>query len=219
MTDHVPVDLFDAPQTPTPPSRPWLTAGLGMAGLAIAVPVCTIAAVAGFAQGWRSAPSILAGENIIQPFVHLGSALVGAALYALLALAGVCLLAVLAFVIRHRGRGRNRAPSPSLDVTDSEPGTAGMWVCMPDVGAREAEVTSWLLREGDAVVAEQPLFELSTDKVDTEVPSPTSGIVERIAVPVGASVPVGTRLAFISVPGSSVPEHPSPPAEAEKRVL
>lgn len=117
-------------------------------------------------------------------------------------------------------RGKHLAPVvPSDRLGSGEPEASGAWVCMPDVGDRvgEAVVTSWLLHEGDAVVAGQPLFEVSTDKVDIEIPSPATGALARIAVPAGESVPVGTRLALISPGMSSVATDPAPAAETDER--
>ena len=65
---------------------------------------------------------------------------------------------------------------------------------MPQLGETivEGTILKWLKREGDAVTRDEPLFEISTDKVDTEVPSPVAGTVTRILVDEGATVPVGT---------------------------
>jgi 2-oxoglutarate dehydrogenase complex dihydrolipoamide succinyltransferase (E2) component len=70
---------------------------------------------------------------------------------------------------------------------------------MPQLGETiiEGTILKWLKQEGDTVAADEPLFEISTDKVDTEVPSPVSGVVSSIIVPEGATVAVGTELAVI----------------------
>ena len=88
-------------------------------------------------------------------------------------------------------------------------------VVMPQMGVSVAEgtVTKWLKQEGDVVAADEPLLEISTDKVDTEVPSPGSGILQQILVPEGHTVEVGTRLALIAAEGSAEPP-PSAPPEA-----
>ena len=72
-------------------------------------------------------------------------------------------------------------------------------VVMPQMGVSVSEgtITKWLKREGEQVAADEPLLEISTDKVDTEVPSPGSGVLSQILVPEGETVSVGTRLATI----------------------
>ncbi|MEX0984373.1 MAG: biotin/lipoyl-containing protein, partial [Actinomycetota bacterium] len=65
---------------------------------------------------------------------------------------------------------------------------------MPQLGETiiEGTILQWLKKEGDTVARDEPLFEISTDKVDTEVPSPVAGTVSRILVAEGATVPVNT---------------------------
>jgi pyruvate dehydrogenase E2 component (dihydrolipoamide acetyltransferase) len=72
-------------------------------------------------------------------------------------------------------------------------------VVMPQMGVSVSEgtITKWLKREGEQVEADEPLLEISTDKVDTEVPSPGSGTVTQILVQEGETVAVGTKLAQI----------------------
>jgi 2-oxoglutarate dehydrogenase E2 component (dihydrolipoamide succinyltransferase) len=76
---------------------------------------------------------------------------------------------------------------------------------MPQLGETivEGTILKWLKREGDAVDRDEPLFEISTDKVDTEVPSPVAGTVTKILVDEGATVPVGTALMEISEAGGA----------------
>jgi 2-oxoglutarate dehydrogenase E2 component (dihydrolipoamide succinyltransferase) len=76
---------------------------------------------------------------------------------------------------------------------------------MPALGesVTEGTVTRWLKKVGDAVAADEALLEVSTDKVDTEIPSPVSGTVLSIDVPVDTTVAVGARLASIGVSGST----------------
>ena len=71
---------------------------------------------------------------------------------------------------------------------------------MPQLGETiiEGTILKWLKAEGDTIERDEPLFEISTDKVDTEVPSPVAGTVTKILVQEGATVPVGTELAEIS---------------------
>src|SRR6266542_5186542 len=95
-------------------------------------------------------------------------------------------------------------------------------VVMPQMGVSVSEgtITKWLKQEGEEVAADEPLLEISTDKVDTEVPSPGSGVVQQILVQEGETVDVGTKLAVIGPAGAEVPapaaEEPAPAAEEEK---
>jgi 2-oxoglutarate dehydrogenase E2 component (dihydrolipoamide succinyltransferase) len=72
-------------------------------------------------------------------------------------------------------------------------------VAMPQMGESvvEGTVTKWLVKEGDLVKEDQPLCEISTDKVDTEIPSPGAGRIARIVAQEGETIPVGGRLAVI----------------------
>ena len=84
-----------------------------------------------------------------------------------------------------------------------------MDVTMPQLGetVTEGTITRWLKQVGDRVEADEPLFEVSTDKVDSEVPAPVGGVVTEILVPEGETVEVGTRLAVLgSEPNSAPPE-------------
>ena len=73
-------------------------------------------------------------------------------------------------------------------------------VTMPALGesVTEGTVTTWLKAVGDAVDADEPLLEVSTDKVDSEVPSPVAGFLAEIRVPEDETVEVGTVVAIIS---------------------
>jgi 2-oxoglutarate dehydrogenase E2 component (dihydrolipoamide succinyltransferase) len=87
---------------------------------------------------------------------------------------------------------------------------------MPQLGetVTEGTITKWLKSVGDPVDEDDVLFEVSTDKVDSEVPSPVAGVLTKILVPEGETVDVGTRLAVISDSGSpSAPEPETRPAE------
>src|SRR5919108_3643339 len=72
-------------------------------------------------------------------------------------------------------------------------------VTMPQLGETvvEGTITKWLKSEGEEIDRDEPLFEISTDKVDTEVPSPVAGTVSKILVQEGETVSVGTELAQI----------------------
>jgi pyruvate dehydrogenase E2 component (dihydrolipoamide acetyltransferase) len=89
-------------------------------------------------------------------------------------------------------------------------------VVMPQMGVSVSEgtITKWLKTEGEAVAADEPLLEISTDKVDTEVPSPGAGVVQRIIAQEGETVPVGTLLATIAREGAMVASEP--PQEARE---
>src|SRR3954466_4147503 len=85
-------------------------------------------------------------------------------------------------------------------------------ITMPKLGESVTEGTlgSWLKQIGDEVAFDDPLFEVSTDKVDSEIPSPFDGVLLEILVQPGDTVPVGTPLARIGPEGASVePEHPA----------
>src|SRR6266480_509231 len=86
-------------------------------------------------------------------------------------------------------------------------------VVMPQMGVSVSEgtVTKWLKQQGEQVEADEPLLEISTDKVDTEVPSPGTGVLSEILVQEGATVDVGTKLAVIGGDGASA--QPAEPAE------
>ena len=91
---------------------------------------------------------------------------------------------------------------------------------MPQMGVSVSEgtITKWLKQEGDAVAADESLLEISTDKVDTEVPSPGEGVLQKILVPEGETVDVGTKLAVIAPEGAAVEAEAPPepePAVAE----
>ena len=78
-------------------------------------------------------------------------------------------------------------------------------VKMPQLGETviEGTILKWLKQEGDQVALDEPLFEISTDKVDTEVPSSAAGTLTKILVPEGETVAVGTELAEISEEGGA----------------
>jgi len=101
-----------------------------------------------------------------------------------------------------------QTPAPAAPVVQAPVAvaTAGATiVAMPALGesVTEGTVTRWLKKVGDAVAADEALLEVSTDKVDTEIPSPVSGTVLSIDVPVDTTVAVGARLASIGVSGST----------------
>ena len=78
-------------------------------------------------------------------------------------------------------------------------------VTMPALGesVSEGTVTRWLKNEGDMVAVDEPLLEVSTDKVDTEIPSPVAGVLSKIVVAVDQTVAVGAELAIIATDGAA----------------
>ncbi|TML58460.1 MAG: 2-oxoglutarate dehydrogenase, E2 component, dihydrolipoamide succinyltransferase [Actinobacteria bacterium] len=101
--------------------------------------------------------------------------------------------------------------------------TEAIDVVMPQMGVSVSEgtITKWLKQEGEQVEADESLLEISTDKVDTEVPSPASGTLTQILVQEGETVDVGTKLALIggdgdaAAPKADVPEPATAQAAAE----
>jgi pyruvate/2-oxoglutarate dehydrogenase complex dihydrolipoamide acyltransferase (E2) component len=89
-------------------------------------------------------------------------------------------------------------------------------VVMPQMGVSVSEgtVTKWLKQVGEAIGRDEPLLEISTDKVDTEVPSPAEGVVAQILVQEGETVEVGTVIALIGPAGAEVAPPVSVPAAA-----
>jgi 2-oxoglutarate dehydrogenase E2 component (dihydrolipoamide succinyltransferase) len=91
-------------------------------------------------------------------------------------------------------------------------------VTLPQLGetVTEGTITQWFKQVGDTVAADEPLFEVSTDKVDTEVPSPIAGVVSEIRVAEGETVDVGTVIAVIgeqgAAPADAAPAAPAPEA-------
>jgi pyruvate dehydrogenase E2 component (dihydrolipoyllysine-residue acetyltransferase) len=94
--------------------------------------------------------------------------------------------------------------------------TEAVDVVMPQMGVSVSEgtITKWLKREGEEVAADEALLEISTDKVDTEVPSPASGVVTQILVQEGETVEVGTKLAVIGGEEGAPAEAPAAEPEA-----
>src|SRR5581483_7018673 len=98
------------------------------------------------------------------------------------------------------------AQAPAAPAPAGAPGpVSGTPVVLPALGesVTEGTVTRWLKSVGDSVDADEPLLEVSTDKVDTEIPSPAAGVVVAINVAEDETVEVGTTLAVIGAPGSA----------------
>jgi 2-oxoglutarate dehydrogenase E2 component (dihydrolipoamide succinyltransferase) len=100
--------------------------------------------------------------------------------------------------------------------------TEAVDVVMPQMGVSVSEgtITKWLKQVGEEIEADESLLEISTDKVDTEVPSPASGVVTQILVQEGETVDVGTKLAVIGGEAGAEAEAPAaePQAEAPEEV-
>ena len=94
-------------------------------------------------------------------------------------------------------------------------------VTMPALGesVTEGTVTRWLKNVGDVITADEPLLEVSTDKVDTEIPAPAGGVLLEILAPADATVPVGAVVAVIGVAGEAPAAAPAPAAPAPAPVV
>jgi 2-oxoglutarate dehydrogenase E2 component (dihydrolipoamide succinyltransferase) len=90
-------------------------------------------------------------------------------------------------------------------------------VVMPQMGVSVSEgtITKWLKSEGEAIAADESLLEISTDKVDTEVPSPANGVLQQILAQEGETVAVGTKIAVIAPEGAEIEAEapPEPPTQ------
>ena len=100
-------------------------------------------------------------------------------------------------------------PPPTAPAANNSAGTI---ITMPALGesVSEGTVTRWLKGVGDSVAVDEALLEVSTDKVDTEIPSPVAGTIISIDVPVDTTVPVGARLAVIGTSGAVPVAAPAP---------
>src|SRR5680860_1528047 len=90
-------------------------------------------------------------------------------------------------------------------------------IVMPKLGEsiQEGTITKWFVKEGDTIEEDDILFEVATDKVDSEIPSPVDGVITKILFPEGSLIPVGEILAIINTGGSSA-EIVSMDSKAEK---
>src|SRR5829696_5204423 len=89
-------------------------------------------------------------------------------------------------------------------------------VVMPQMGESIAEgtIVRWIKKVGDAVDRDEPLFEISTDKVDAEIPAPAAGVLTDIRVKEGETVPVNSVVAVIGVAGEAASADGEPDAAA-----
>ncbi|MFF8590201.1 2-oxoglutarate dehydrogenase, E2 component, dihydrolipoamide succinyltransferase [Streptomyces sp. NPDC015220] len=108
------------------------------------------------------------------------------------------------------------APAPTAEAAAGAGSAEGTDVVLPALGesVTEGTVTRWLKSVGDSVEADEPLLEVSTDKVDTEIPAPTSGVLLEIVVGEDETAEVGAKLAVIGAPGAAPAAAPAPAAPA-----
>ncbi|MEI6697987.1 MAG: 2-oxoglutarate dehydrogenase, E2 component, dihydrolipoamide succinyltransferase [Mycobacteriaceae bacterium] len=108
-------------------------------------------------------------------------------------------------------RPEPQAP-PAVTPASAPPSGAATSVLMPELGesVTEGTVTRWLKKVGDSVAADEPLVEISTDKVDTEIPSPAAGILLQITAEEDVIVPVGGELGRIGTAGTTPAPAPAP---------
>ncbi|MEU3779095.1 2-oxoglutarate dehydrogenase, E2 component, dihydrolipoamide succinyltransferase [Streptomyces sp900129855] len=108
------------------------------------------------------------------------------------------------------------APAPTAEAAAGAGSAQGTDVVLPALGesVTEGTVTRWLKSVGDSVEADEPLLEVSTDKVDTEIPAPTSGVLLEITVGEDETAEVGAKLAVIGAPGAAPAAAPAPAAPA-----
>lgn len=112
------------------------------------------------------------------------------------------------------------APTPPAPPASAPTSGAVVEVVLPQLGesVTEGTITRWLKNVGESVSADEALVEISTDKVDTEIPSPTSGVIAEIRAQVDQTVPVGSVLATISTSQIAPVASTPPPAPAPEPV-
>ncbi|MFE9818789.1 2-oxoglutarate dehydrogenase, E2 component, dihydrolipoamide succinyltransferase [Streptomyces sp. NPDC005773] len=110
------------------------------------------------------------------------------------------------------------APAPAAEAPAAAPagGASGTDVTLPALGesVTEGTVTRWLKEVGEEVTEDEPLLEVSTDKVDTEIPAPVSGVLLEIVVAEDETAEVGAKLAVIGAPGAAPAAAPAAAAPA-----
>ena len=92
-------------------------------------------------------------------------------------------------------------------------------IIMPQMGESivEGTITKWLKKPGDKVQRDEPLFEISTDKVDAEIPAPASGVLQEIRVSEGTTVGVNTVVGTIAADGEAAAAAKSAPAAVQQK--
>ncbi len=116
-------------------------------------------------------------------------------------------------VLAENGAAAGSPPRPQVAAKLQSPAPeVPQVVVMPQMGESifEGTITKWLKKVGDTVQADEPLFEISTDKVDAEIPSPVAGILTEIKAPEGATVQINTVVAVIGGPSGAAPSTPAP---------
>ncbi|SFE97876.1 2-oxoglutarate dehydrogenase E2 component [Actinacidiphila alni] len=108
------------------------------------------------------------------------------------------------------------APAPTAQAATGGSGASGTDVVLPALGesVTEGTVTRWLKAVGESVEADEPLLEVSTDKVDTEIPSPVAGTLLEILVQEDETAEVGAKLAVVGAAGAAPAAAPAPAAPA-----
>ncbi|MEW2121352.1 2-oxoglutarate dehydrogenase, E2 component, dihydrolipoamide succinyltransferase [Streptomyces sp. NPDC005474] len=108
------------------------------------------------------------------------------------------------------------APAPTAEAASGAGSAEGTDVVLPALGesVTEGTVTRWLKQVGEEVAEDEPLLEVSTDKVDTEIPAPVAGILLEIVVGEDETAEVGAKLAVIGAPGAAPAAAPAPAAPA-----
>ncbi|MFD3590724.1 biotin/lipoyl-containing protein, partial [Streptomyces sp. NPDC058683] len=108
------------------------------------------------------------------------------------------------------------APAPAAPPAAPAGGASGTDVVLPALGesVTEGTVTRWLKSVGEEVAEDEPLLEVSTDKVDTEIPAPVAGVLLEIVVAEDETAEVGAKLAVIGAPGAAPAAAPAPAAPA-----
>jgi 2-oxoglutarate dehydrogenase E2 component (dihydrolipoamide succinyltransferase) len=103
-------------------------------------------------------------------------------------------------------------PGPATPSSQASPPGPATDVVMPQMGESifEGTITRWLKNLGDKVTRDEPLFEISTDKVDAEIPAPASGVLSEIKVPAGQTVQVNHVVAVIAAERAAAAAQPSP---------
>jgi pyruvate dehydrogenase E2 component (dihydrolipoamide acetyltransferase) len=108
------------------------------------------------------------------------------------------------------------APAPTAEAASGGSSAQGTDVVLPALGesVTEGTVTRWLKEVGEEVAEDEPLLEVSTDKVDTEIPAPVAGVLLEIVVGEDETAEVGAKLAVIGAPGAAPAAAPAPAAAA-----
>ena len=106
---------------------------------------------------------------------------------------------------RHSRRLARGVPERAYKVLGPEEKTMAVDVIMPQMGESifEGTITKWLKKPGDKIERDEPLFEISTDKVDAEIPAPSAGVLKEIKVTEGQTVPIQTIVAVIDAAGAA----------------